>query len=85
MLHHLLRIRSYDALLGNPALDVSPAGDLYCIEIKFSSAPVIRKGFYQSIEDLNPSHKFVVVPAGDSYPKEGGIRVINLNDFLKTL
>lgn len=118
MLHHLLRIRSYDALLGNPALGaswegyvieqimrvtqrkweyyfyrtqhgaesdlvlVSPSGELYCIEIKFSSAPVIRKGFYQSVADLNPNFKFVIVPTGDSYPKEGGIRVINLNDFL---
>lgn len=121
LLHHLLRIRNYDALLGNPAVGaswegyvieqimrvthrkweycfyrtqhgaesdlvlVSPSGELYCIEIKFSSAPVLSKGFYQCIEDLRPTHKYVIVPAGESYPKEGGVRVINLHDFLSTL
>ena len=53
------------------------------MEIKFSSAPVLSKGFYQSIDDLKPAHKYVIIPAGDSYPKEGGVRVINLQDFLK--
>jgi len=121
LLHHLMRIRDYDSLLGNPVLGaswegyvieqimrathrkweyyfyrtqhgaevdlvlVNPAGTMYCIEIKFSSAPVLSKGFYHSIEDLQPAHKYVIVPAGDSYPKEGGIRVINLHDFLSTV
>jgi hypothetical protein len=56
---------------------------LYCIEIKFSAAPVIGKGFYQCIEDLNPDYKYVIVPSGTPYPKEQGIRVINLIDFLQ--
>jgi len=121
LLHHLMRIRDYDSLLGNPVLGaswegyvieqimrathrkweyyfyrtqhgaevdlvlVNPAGTMYCIEIKFSSAPVLSKGFYHSIEDLQPAHKYVIVPAGDSYPKEGGIRVINLHGFLSTV
>jgi hypothetical protein len=118
LLHHLLRIRNYDALLGQQALGASwegyvieqimrvtqrkweyyfyrtqhgaesdlvlinPSGKMYCIEIKFSSAPVLSRGFHQSIDDLNPDRKFVIVPAGDSYPKEGGVRVVNLSDFL---
>lgn len=121
LLHHLLRIRNYDALLGNPAVGaswegyvieqimrathrkweyyfyrtqhgaesdlvlISPTGEMYCIEIKFSSAPVLSKGFYQSIEDLQPTHKYIIVPTGDSYPKDGGVRVINLHDFLNQL
>lgn len=120
LLHHLLRVRGYDALLGHPGLGaswegyvieqimrvtnrkweyyfyrtqhgaeadlvlVSPAGEMYCIEIKFSAAPVLSKGFYQSIEDLQPTYRFVIIPEGDSYPKEGGVRVINLHDFLNT-
>ncbi|MFN0174065.1 MAG: ATP-binding protein [Saprospiraceae bacterium] len=118
LLHHLLRIRNYDALLGNPAVGaswegyvieqimrvthrkweyyfyrtqhgaesdlvlVSPSGELYCIEIKFSSAPVLSKGFYQCISDLQPTYKYVIVPVGDAYPKDGGVRVINLQEFL---
>ncbi len=120
LLHHLLRIRDYDTLLGNPALGsawegyvieqimrathrkweyyfyrtqhgaeadlilINPSGVMYCIEIKFSSAPVLSKGFYQCMEDLKPAYKYVIVPAGDPYPKAGGIRVIRLHDFLST-
>lgn len=119
LLHHLLRLRSYDALLGHPGLGaswegyvieqimratnrkweyyfyrtqhgaeadlllVNPAGKAYCIEIKFSSAPVVSKGFYHCIEDVKPDFRYVIVPAGDAYPKEQGIRVINLADFLQ--
>jgi len=119
VLHHLLRVRNYDALLGNPVLGaswegyvieqimrvtnrkweyyfyrtqhgaeadlvlISLTGAMYCIEIKFSLAPVLSKGFYQTIADLKPGYKYVIIPAGASYPKEEGIRVINLHDFLK--
>lgn len=121
VLHHLLRARTYDALLGRPELGASwesyvveqiirvtqgkweyyfyrtqhgaesdlvlidPNGDSYGVEIKFSSAPSISKGFYQSMEDLKPKHRFVIIPEGESYPKENGVRVINLSDFLKTI
>jgi len=119
LLHHLLRIRNYDALLGHPGLGASweayvieqimrvtnrkweyyfyrtqhgaeadlllihPSGDMYCIEIKFSAAPVLSKGFYQCIDDLKPKHKYVIIPTGESYPLEVGIRVISLLDFLE--
>ncbi len=62
---------------------IHPSGKMYCIEIKFSTAPVLSKGFYQSIEDLKPDYKFVIIPSGASYPKEQGIRVISLIDFLQ--
>ncbi len=62
---------------------IDPAGKMFCIEIKFSSAPVLSKGFYQSIEDLKPDKAFVIIPAGAAYPKEKGVRVINLGDFLR--
>ena len=120
LLHHLMRVRTYDALLGHPGLGaswegyvieqiirathrkweyyfyrtqhgaeadlvlMSPLGKMYCIEIKFSSAPVLSKGFYQCIADLKPDHKYVIMPAGDAYFKEGGVKVVNLLDFLTT-
>lgn len=119
LLHHLLRLRNFDSLLGHPGLGASweayvieqirratagsweyyfyrtqhgaeadlvlldPAGKMYCIEIKFSTAPVLRKGFYQTLEDLKPDKAFVIIPEGASYPKENGVRVINLGDFLQ--
>ncbi len=62
---------------------INPSGKLFCIEIKFSAAPVLSRGFHQSIEDLAPAASFVIVPTGESYPKERGIRVIALLDFLQ--
>jgi predicted AAA+ superfamily ATPase len=121
ILHHLLRIRDYDSLLGHPALGpswesfvieqiirvtqrkweyyfyrtqhgaeadlvlISPSGIRYAIEIKFSEAPVLSRGFYASVADLKPDHSFVIIPSGDAYPKANNIRVISLPDFLQHL
>ena len=62
---------------------INPKGKVFCIEIKFSAAPVLSKGFYYCIEALSPDYKYIIVPTGESYPKDHGIRVINLLDFLQ--
>jgi len=36
------------------------AGQLWAIEIKYSSAPKVSKGFHSACEDLRPDRKFVV-------------------------
>jgi uncharacterized protein len=118
LLHYLLRIRTYDDLLGHPSLGASwegyvieqiirvthrrweyyfyrtqhgsevdlvlidLRGNVYCLEIKFSSAPVVSKGFYLSIQDLKPVHSYIVIPAGAPYSKAENITVIGLTDFL---
>ena len=53
-----------------------------CIEIKFSKAPVVSKGFYQSASDLNCKNKFVICPAEVDYITKEGIRVVNIRTFL---
>lgn len=53
-----------------------------CIEIKFSKAPVVSKGFYQSAEDLKCKSKFVLCPADVDYITKEGIRVVNIHIFL---
>jgi len=55
---------------------------LACIEIKLTNAPVISKGFYTSINDLNPPKKFVITPSGADYTTKGGIIVTSLSAFL---
>lgn len=55
---------------------------LACIEIKYSDAPTISKGFYNSIEDLECTNNFVITPNSDDYLKTETVRVCNLNDFL---
>lgn len=62
---------------------ISPNGIMTCIEIKYSTAPVITKGFYQSIEDLKPVHQYVIVPSGSPYFFNDKLKVRSLKDFLE--
>ncbi|MEQ1746141.1 MAG: hypothetical protein ABMA02_11990 [Saprospiraceae bacterium] len=53
------------------------------VEIKFSSAPGVSRGFYISLDDLETEHNFVVVPKGDDYPLSEKIEVVSLRSFLE--
>ena len=53
-----------------------------CIEIKFSKAPTVSKGFYQSAADLNCKNKFILCPADADYITKEGVRVVNIRTFL---
>lgn len=53
------------------------------IEIKFSSAPDVAKGFYQVIEDLGTTSNFVITPHSDDYPLKAQIEVTSLRSFLR--
>jgi predicted AAA+ superfamily ATPase len=54
-----------------------------CIEIKFSNAPVLSKGFYNSLQDLKCKTGFVITPASESYINGQGVQVCSLPIFLK--
>jgi uncharacterized protein len=62
---------------------ITPNGKMACIEIKFSIAPTISKGFYQSIEDLKPDFKYVLIPSGERFERDGGLVICPLNIFLE--
>ena len=64
-------------------LMVTPNGKMVCIEIKFSAAPSISKGFYQSVEDLNPNFKYVITPSGECFDRADGLRICPLTIFLE--
>ena len=53
-----------------------------CMEIKFSKAPLVSKGFYQSAEDLKCKNKFILCPADVDYITKEGVRVVNIQTFL---
>ena len=53
-----------------------------CMEIKFSKAPLVSKGFYQSAEDLKCKNKFILCPADVDYITKEGVRVVNIHMFL---
>ena len=61
---------------------ISPAGKMTCIEIKYSLAPTLAKGFYQSIADLKPHYQYVIIPSGTPYFLNEQLKVCSLSDFL---
>jgi predicted AAA+ superfamily ATPase len=61
----------------------SPTGKRAAVEIKFSSAPSVSKGFYISLEDLKPDFAYIVSPETETYPKPGGVTACSLSFFLK--
>ena len=52
------------------------------IEIKYSLAPVLNKGFHVAIDDMKSEKNFVVIPGGDPFPISKNIKVVSLSDFL---
>jgi len=121
IVHRLLNIPDYDALLGHPGVGGSwegyvieqiyqrrpPDVDLFfyrtqagaecdlvlvkgitpiaCIEIKLSNAPVISKGFFSCVEDLEPKYKYVITPESDTFTTGQGVVVTGLYNFLTGL
>lgn len=62
---------------------ITPDGKKICIEIKRSASGTVSRGFYETLSDLQPDHRFVIIPDGDAYPKEQNIWVCSLDEFLK--
>lgn len=54
---------------------------LACIEIKFSLAPVLSRGFFEACEDLNPNEKIVITAGFENYPLENGVKALSLLSF----
>jgi uncharacterized protein len=65
-------------------LMITPSGKKICLEIKFSIAPNISKGFYQSIADLQPAASYVITPSGECFDHSDGLRICPLVLFLET-
>jgi uncharacterized protein len=64
---------------------ITEKGKKIVIEIKYSVAPVISRGFFECIDDLKPDFKYVIIPSGDSYTRSDGIKVSSLPEFLRNV
>ena len=62
---------------------ISPKGRMLGIEITYSNAPSISKGFYHSIRDLPIDAAYVITPESETYAKEKNIVVCGLVHFLE--
>jgi predicted AAA+ superfamily ATPase len=54
-------------------------------EIKFSVAPKVSKGFWQSLQDVRPDHTFIVAPVQQGWPFAEGVQVIGVGDIAQVL
>ena len=54
-------------------------------EIKFSVAPKVSKGFWQSLQDVCPHQTFIVAPVQQRWPIADGVEVIPVGDIAGVL
>ncbi len=54
-------------------------------EIKLSSAPVLSKGTFSAMEDLELEHLYVVTPEADNYFLKEKVEVVGIELFLRRL
>jgi len=52
------------------------------IEIKYTSAPRISKGFLIAIEDLGTRDNYIITPYSDTYLRSENLRVCSLIEYL---
>ncbi len=55
------------------------------VEIKYSNAPKLTKGYLNAIEDVDTVRNFVVTPSSDHFPVHSKVEVINLWDLINLL
>ena len=53
------------------------------IEIKKSASPKLNRGFHSLCEELSITEKFLIAPVEMPYKINGGVTVLNLNEFFK--
>lgn len=58
---------------------------IYAIEIKRSTAPVLSKGFYLGCEDIKATKRFLVYPGLERYPISKDVIAISLADMMQEL
>jgi predicted AAA+ superfamily ATPase len=54
-------------------------------EIKFSVAPKVTKGFWQSLQDVQPEKTCIVAPVQQRWPFAEGVEVIAVGDIAGVL
>lgn len=63
-------------------LIVTPRGELAAVEIKYSNAPVLSRGFHQSCEDLGIALRYVITPDSERVPYPNEVVACSLSHFL---
>lgn len=64
---------------------VLPNDETWAIEIKHSSVPRLKKGFYHACEDIRPSRQFLVYAGSEEFPINDKVTAISLTGLMNTL
>lgn len=59
-----------------------PGGKKVIIEVKYNVDPAPSRGFYESAEDLKPTHQYIIIPEGDAWMRNDRQKVSGLAHFL---
>lgn len=62
-----------------------PNNEIWAIEIKRSSAPVVSKGFHTASKDIGATSKFVIYAGSERYPMSGNTEAIGLIEFMQLI
>jgi predicted AAA+ superfamily ATPase len=62
-----------------------PNGEHWAIEIKRSMTPKVERGFYNACDDIKPVKKWLIYPGSESYPMQGGIEAMPLEEAMRQL
>ena len=54
----------------------------FAIEIKLSTSPQVKRGFWQAIKDIQATDAFVIAPVNEPYHLKEGATVISPLDFI---
>lgn len=58
---------------------------VFAIECKASNSPVLSKGNFNALEDIQPDYTFVVIPAENGWPMKKGIDVVSLDELIDNI
>ena len=62
-----------------------PNDETWAIEIKHSSVPWLKKGFYYACEDVRPTRQFLVYTGSEEFPFNDKVIAISLTGLMNTL
>lgn len=62
-----------------------PGGEVWALEIKRSTAPKARRGFWHAVEDVAATRRLLIYPGQDRYPIMNGAEVIPVGQLVREL
>lgn len=54
-----------------------------CVEIKYSNAPDLTRGFFECIADLKTTYNYVITPSSKTWKTKDNITICSISDFLR--